>query len=270
MLEFKAMVLADEIDLNKTARHFGINQKFQWEDLLILNETRLAGILPESQGRSVYIFSFGTAVFVNLAELEIIQVLRYIKQVQEKIYIENCFEFADEYKLEIGEEREEIITNDILSTRKIENFHGEIIATVLAKSVAFEKNEVYINKLLDDAEGIVDLLEQGKLNVSDNKLAKITANIFRYKINTISYIQMLDKPYITWVNEPAGMLFSQLSALFELDDRYNKIRIKSATLMDITNAFSGLAHSRRGNRLEWAVIILIGIEILLSIYTSFF
>jgi len=30
-----------------------------------------------------------------------------------------------------------------------------------------------------------------------------------------------------------------------------------------------LAHAQRGNRLEWAVIILIAIEILLSLYEMF-
>ncbi|MBP2645167.1 MAG: putative YagE family [Firmicutes bacterium] len=270
MLEFKAVVLGREIDLNKTAQHFGINQKFQWEDLLILNETCLARVLNEPEGRSVYVFSFGALVFVNFSELGIVQVVKYIQQIQPEIDINKCFDFADEFTIKISQDKEDVLTNDILSTRLVEPYHGEIIATVLAKSVALERNEVRIDKLLDDAENIVDLLEQGKLNVSDDKLAKIIANIFRYKFNTISYIQMLDKPYITWVNEQAGQLFTRMSALFELDDRYNKIRLKSETLMDITNAFSGLAHSRRGTRLEWAVIVLIGIEIVLSIVISFF
>ena len=38
----------------------------------------------------------------------------------------------------------------------------------------------------------------------------------------------------------------------------------------ITKAFSELAHAQRGTRLEWAVIALIGFEILLSLYTTFF
>jgi required for meiotic nuclear division protein 1 len=57
--------------------------------------------------------------------------------------------------------------------------------------------------------------------------------------------------------------------LFELVDRYEKIRHKSDTLMDITAVFSGLAHAQRGNRLEWAIIILIVIEIGLSIISMF-
>ncbi|MDF2570923.1 MAG: putative YagE family, partial [Sporomusa sp.] len=57
---------------------------------------------------------------------------------------------------------------------------------------------------------------------------------------------------------------------FELKDRYEKIRHKTETIMDITEAFSNLVHARRGTRLEWAIIILIVIEIVLSLYDLFF
>jgi uncharacterized Rmd1/YagE family protein len=81
---------------------------------------------------------------------------------------------------------------------------------------------------------------------------------------------LLDKPAITWSNEEAGHLFAKLSIMFESADRYEKIRHKSETLMDITAVFSGLAHAQRGNRLEWAIIILIAIEIGLSVFEMLF
>jgi uncharacterized Rmd1/YagE family protein len=40
-------------------------------------------------------------------------------------------------------------------------------------------------------------------------------------------------------------------------------------LMLITEVFSNLVHARRGNRMEWAVIILIAIEIGISLYELF-
>lgn len=76
---------------------------------------------------------------------------------------------------------------------------------------------------------------------------------------------LLDKPDLTWVNEEAGTLFDELSHIFELNDRYENIKHKTEILMDITTVFAGLAHAKRGTRLEWAIIILIGIEIVLSV-----
>jgi required for meiotic nuclear division protein 1 len=152
MLEFKAIGLSNEFDLNKIARHFRINQKIQWEDLLIINEDCLSNILDSPPGRRVYVFSFGSAVFVNFIDQEILQLVSYINKIETNINIDKCFEFVDEYKLEVNKDTAVSFSHDSLSTQELEPFHGEIIATVLAKSVALEKNETYINHLLDDAK----------------------------------------------------------------------------------------------------------------------
>ena len=267
---FKALFLSSEINLSKIACHFGVNQKFKWEDLLRLDETLLKGLLREPAGKTVYIFHFGAMVFVNFEHHQIMDVITYLKQLEKSINTTHPFSFVDDYRLEVTAEEEPSINNDVMITDAWDDGQAEIIATILAKSVALEKIEADIDLLLDDVEEIVGFLEQGKLNVSDDQLAKMSAKILGYKFNTISYIRLLDKPDITWVNENAGQLFTELSTIFELNDRYKKIGHKSETLMDITEVFSGLTHARRGNRLEWAVIILIGIEILLSLYSLFF
>lgn len=267
---FKALFLSSEINLSKIAQHFGINQKFKWEDLLLLDEQSLKGLLRETADKTVYIFHFGAMVFVNFEHHQMMDVINYIKQIEKSINATNPFQFADDYRLEVNTEADPTINNDTMVTAVTDASQGEIIATVLAKSVALEKIEADIDLLLDDIEEVVGFLEQGKLNVSDDQLAKMSAKILGYKFNTISYIRLLDKPSITWVNEEASQLFIELSTIFEMEDRYKNIRHKSETLMDITEVFSGLAHARRGNRLEWAVIILIAIEILLSLYTIFF
>jgi uncharacterized Rmd1/YagE family protein len=77
---FKALFLSSEINLNKIAQHFGINQKFKWEDLLLLDEQSLKGLLREPENKTVYIFHFGAMVFVNFEHHQIMDVITYIKQ----------------------------------------------------------------------------------------------------------------------------------------------------------------------------------------------
>jgi uncharacterized Rmd1/YagE family protein len=108
-------------------------------------------------------------------------------------------------------------------------------------------------------------LDKGHLNLSDDKLAKMSGKILKFKYTTLSSIMVLDKPDIAWKNEDAEDFFMHLSDLFELKDRYEKIRHKTEVLLDITEVFSSLTHAKRGNRLEWAVIILISLEILMSV-----
>ena len=269
-INFKAVALVNEIQINKIASHFGINHKFRWEESLILNEAALKGIVRESTGKSIYVFPFGSIVFMNCEYHEIMDVIHYLGHIEKSLAPITTLDFSDDYKIEILPNEKPAINNDNLITPRELSYQREIVGTVLAKSVALERIEIDIDKLLDEIEDIVNYLQRGYLTVSDKKLAKMSARILGFRLSTISYIMLLDKPEITWMNEEAEILFDKLSPLFELTDRCENIRLKSEMLMDITEVFTELAHAKRGNRLEWAIIILIMIEIVLSLLTMIF
>lgn len=268
--EFKAIVLGNEINLNKISQHFGSNRKLKWEEYLVLKGTELHGIVREIEDKRVYLFHFGSIVFLNFQHHEIMDIINYLKNIEISINNTNSFKFIDEYKIEGNSEHEFSINNDYMVTNEQADYQFDIVSTVLAKSVALEKIESDISLVLDEIEDVVNNLHQGKLTVSDEKLAKMSASILGFKLSTISYVMLLDKPTVTWNNESASELYNELTTLFELTERYDKLRHKIDTLMDITEVFSGLAHSKRGTRLEWGVIILIGIEICLSLFSMLF
>ncbi|VBB07658.1 Hypothetical protein LUCI_2923 [Lucifera butyrica] len=267
--QFKAVAVSSEVNLNRLARHFGLNRKYKWEEPFRLRDDTLKGLIKDSTGKQVYIFNFGSLVFVNCQNHDITDVVQYIKKIEKNVTDANPFEFNDDYQLEVNPSEPPVVNNDCLIVEAREEYHGEVIATILAKSVALEKTEFELEALLDDVETVVTYLKKGQLTLSDEQLAKLSGRILGFKFNTISYIMLLDKPYITWINESAGALFDKLAVLFELTDRYESIRQKTEILMDITEVFSGLAHAKRGNRLEWAIIILISIELILSLVQTF-
>lgn len=264
----KAFSLCNEISLDKVSSHFGINKKYKWEDFLTLREEHLKGVLPVPEGKSAVIFPFGSIVFINMEHHEIVDVVNYLKKIENNLKIAD-YKFNEGYMLEIGVDKPSVNFNS-MSVTEYKNYHLEILATILSKSVALEKVEKDLNSLLDEFEGIVELLDQGILNISDAKNAKMSAKILGFKFDTISYIMLLDKPDITWENQEAETLFMQLSQFYELKDRYEKIQAKTETLMDITQVFGALTQQRRGNKLEWLVIILIGFEIILTLIEFIF
>ncbi|MDI3481967.1 MAG: required for meiotic nuclear division protein 1 [Tepidanaerobacteraceae bacterium] len=263
-IHFKAVSLCNELNLNHLGRHFGFSRKFQWDEPLYLSSKQLDGIVRFPQDKSLYIFSFGSIVFLNFAHHEMADFINYLKKIEKDI-LNTSLDYFDDYNLEVDPQKEFSINYDRMTLAELKDFHADIISTVLAKSTALDKIEDGINKLLDDIEDIIYFLEQGHLNISDERLARISGKILSFKYNTISYVMLLDKPNITWINEESQNLYNELEKLFELRDRYEKIRHKTETLLDITDVFTGLAHAKRGTRLEWMVIILIFTEILLSI-----
>ena len=263
--EFKAVVLGSELSLNQAAVHFGVGRKLKWEEPLVLKEEQLHGIVREPGGKRAYFFHFGAAVFVNLAHHEINDVLVYLRRLDAGMPAPQAFEYADDYLLAADSGGEPAVGNDAAVFPSVTDHHREVVATVLAKSVAMERIEAQINRLLDELEEIIEYLRKGRLTMSDKRLAKMSARILGFKLGAISSIMLFDKPEITWDDAAAATLYDQMAALFELEDRYRGIRHKSETLMDITEVFSGLAHATRGTRLEWTIIILIVIEIVLSL-----
>lgn len=267
--EFVAYALSDEMDLNVIANHFGVDRKLRWEEVLTLREANLKGILKDPEGKRVALTSFGSAVFINCQPHEIRDVVIYLQRVDPHLK-EARMDLKDTYHLSVIPDAETTIHYDQATVHSIGPHHHEIISVVLAKSVALERIELGINRLLDDSEEIVRYLETGKLNISDERLAKLSARILSFKYNSLSYIMLLDKPDVAWRGQDTLELFTELNGYFELAERYGRLQLKTETLLDITDSFGNFTHARRSNRLEWVVIILIGIEIVMSLAERFF
>lgn len=265
---FKAHALFKEINLNTIAAHFGINKEFKWEDFLRLQADQLSGIISNPVGKRINLFPYGSVVFMNMEQQEITEVVNYLLKIDPKLSTPD-YTYQDEYSLQLTSETESV-TNDAMLVHEITFYHLEILSTVLAKSVALENVESDIEVLLDEVESVIDKLQNGILNYRDDTLARTSARILRFKYKTLSTIMLLDKPDITWNNEGAEVLHNDISHLFELGDRYDRLQAKSRTLIDILDVFSTLTQQRRANNLDWLIIILILISIIISLIDFYY
>lgn len=270
-MNFLAVSVAQELNLNQFAKHFGIEKKFKWEDTLILKEHQLKGIFNDYHNKSAYLFHFGCLVGMNCTKHDLSDLYNYISKIDTSLANNiNHFKYNDSYLVEINSDRELEVHHNFMVTPRLLEHYPQMIAIVLARSVALDRIEENIEKVSDEIEKIIDYLDHGKLNIGDDKLAKLSAQVLRYKYNTISYVMVLDKPDITWYKEDADILFMQLAELFELQERYENLRHKTETIMDITEVFTILTHAKRGTRLEWMIIILIAFEIIISLVEKLF
>jgi required for meiotic nuclear division protein 1 len=263
--EFKSFVLSNEINLNVIATHFGINQKFKWEDPLLLPQNSLSGILRETERKAVYIYHFGALVFINMEYHEIQDIIKYLKNIDTNLKNNSPSQYFDQYKLEVDPTYGFALYNDLMTSKEYMPYYQDILSLVLAKSTSMRTIEIDTDALLDGIENIINYLDNGKFNMSDEAIAKTSAKVLRFKYNTISYLMLLDKPRSAWNNEDIENFYLQIASLFEINDRYEKLRHKTEVLQDITDVFSSLTHEKRGTRLEIMVIVLILFELIISI-----
>jgi uncharacterized Rmd1/YagE family protein len=264
---FKARAICSEFSISNIAKRFDINRKIKWEEPLVLKDGQLQGYVKNTEDKVVYIYHFGSIVFVNFTNDEIDDFINIIKLTPNSIKSLNKYmryECREDFRIVLHEHMEEQLEYESLVINSIDEHHFSITALVVAKSVALETIEVTMDVVFDDVEKIIKSLENGNLNINEKQAASIIGRVLSFKHTTISYIMLLDKPAIAWKNESAENLFNDLADLFELNDRYEKLNAKSQTMVDIIEIFANLSHSKRANNLEIIVILLILIEVIMA------
>ncbi|GAB6155453.1 RMD1 family protein [Desulfosporosinus burensis] len=266
-LKFKAYAVTNEIDLNKIAVECKIRKKYTWEEPLLLQDEVLRIIIGEEpeNDEKILVFSFGSIVFINSTKQHTETLMRYLKAIKPDIDIGRYDRFQEDYVLHPVEGEEIDFTDRYVQIPNMELFYPELISIVIAKSVALERIEEQLSKILDDLESKIDRLEKGKLNIGNKELAKTTSRIVRHEYNTIAYIMILDKPDITWTNSDAANFYEKMSEFFELNDRYEVIKSKTEILKSIIDGFATISHSIRGLFVEWVIVLLIVIEVVLMV-----
>ncbi len=264
LFTFKAFAFGGELDLNRLAVKLGITRKYRWEEPMKLNPVTFA-LATGSDEERVYLYYFGGVVFLNCSGDIIARFLDSIPQYAESLIGQIQLPYREEYRLEIDPERDPAITNDYAVMPHYNLAFLDIICFVIAKSVALERIEERIDVVFDEVEGLIANLGRGKLEIPDRDMARLASSILGFKFTSIAHIMVLDKPEITWDNPEADRLYLTMASLFELNQRYQEIKHKSETLLDMTDVFTGLSHARRAARLEWIIIILIAIEIVIYV-----
>jgi uncharacterized Rmd1/YagE family protein len=267
--DFQSIVVGNEINLSAIASHYGINKKFKWEDPLVLSGSALSSLLKNTENKHVYMYNFGSLVFINMAFNEIQDMVKYLKTIDKTMKIDDIQKFSDDYRLEVRADYEYSLGNETMTASLFEKYYLDIISMILAKSISLEMVEYETDKLLDNIEDVIGFLEQGKLNMSDKQLAKTTAKVIRFKYNTISNLMLFEKPSAAWNNEDIEKFFMEMMNLFDIEDRYSKITRKTEILRNITEVFGSLSHEKRATKLEVIVVLLILFEVILALFEFF-
>jgi required for meiotic nuclear division protein 1 len=261
---FNAFAFGGELDLNRLAVVLGISRKYRWEEPMKLNPVTFTPAV-DSDVERVYLFYFGCVVFSNCSGDLIARFLDGLKRHVDIVKIPPQLAFREEYQLEVDAAREPAITNDYAVMPSYSQAFTDIICFVIAKSVALERIEERVDAVFDEVEVLIANLGKGTMELPDRVMAKLASSILSFKFTSIAHIMVLDKPDITWDDPEADRLYLTMARLFELNPRYQEIKHKSETLLDMTDVFSNISHARRSARLEWIIIVLIVIEIILFV-----
>ncbi|KAF0182002.1 MAG: RMD1 family protein [Hyphomonadaceae bacterium] len=141
-----------------------------------------------------------------------------------------------------------------------------VVADALAKSVALAQDERQITTVFDRIEPFArDLSASGGGNLTFKALLAMLGDALAAQARMVGRVEVGEKPDVLWDRPDLQRLHTTLDDEYELRDRARALTQKLKVIEECATAFVAVADARRAHRLEWAIIILIMIEIGLTL-----
>ncbi len=217
----------------------------------------------EGQGW-ISLHDFGSLVFFDVPDAEReAQIARVLAALPKEPHPP----IVDDFLIEIEEGKMPQATFDRATVGSLDPGTIEVVALVLAQSVAMDYYEEDVQALHLDVETLAtELSELGRTRRGQRELARHVGRMLRTRTQIVMTLSLLDAPANTWEEEPLDRLHRAMRVAFEIDDRYRTLDQKMRLLQDNLEVVIGLAQHRRSAQLEVVVIALIALEIVLAIF----
>lgn len=142
-----------------------------------------------------------------------------------------------------------------------------LTATVLARSVVLERDEMRIAQVFDSLEPLVNGMQaHGRAGLPIRRVMQHIGEVLATQHRMVGRAQISEKPDILWDHPELDRLYARLEAEYELGDRARTIDRKLEVIGEAADVLLDLVQDKRSVRLELAVIALIAFEICLTLF----
>ncbi len=207
----------------------------------------------------VYLFQYGMVSFFNLDDAAIASILQKIEPFCNNYFSQKLSESAE---VIVQPNQMEVQFDSIV----LPSLDEEMIRLVMlntSQSVALDRYSEITDELLNETKAHTAYLEEnGKLDISGNKLKRFIGKTLNVKNKISENLYIFDSPESTWENEQLNKLNQDLKRCFDLTDRYRLIHDRIEIIKENLELFKDIMDHKESSRLEWIIIILIVIEVI--------
>ncbi len=142
-----------------------------------------------------------------------------------------------------------------------------VVALIVAQSAAMEYYERIVTDLFSRTTALVEPLEkQGSVPLRTRQLHRFIGQAIGTRSEVFTVLTLLDKPDATWDDPALDRIYDDLRAEFDLIDRYGALEQKLRGVQEALQLVLDVARDRRMWLLEFAIVVLIVFEILMSLW----
>jgi uncharacterized Rmd1/YagE family protein len=222
-------------------------------------------IVPLDEGGIALIFRYGAVVFIDGSNAARELFLRDLTPLIEHRYDRPE---TEEIKISIGREKREGVEGGTVCVYDASHDRLQIVAAVLAKSVALAQYENDVTAIFDRIEPFAIELERGGRGRRDMKfLLRHVGQALLNEHKMVARVEVSDRPELLWEHPELEQLYLRLEDEFEIEERAAILDRKLELISRTVETILDLLQKQQSMRVEWYIVVLILVEIFLSLYS---
>jgi uncharacterized Rmd1/YagE family protein len=226
--------------------------------------------VDEGLRQYISVYKYGSVVFFNIPEDEHTDHLLQIQEVTASETIAENLRHTEEYQLKIDptlQTSSRLKNSDLLLIKKLNSNHLEIVAAIMAQTVALDHYAVLVDKIVETFSKMnIKMGESGKFDELDRrKLFSLIASNNTVITSVVSKLGIFEGSDAAWDDGDTWDTWDSLRKDFELDHRFKDLSLKLEIVRDNTTFFLEILNHQKSTKLEWIIIVLISAEIMISL-----
>lgn len=228
-------------------------------------------LLPVGNSGWCALFRYGAVVFFNVDEPGREAFLELLRPQIDNLYDAPETEEAEIVVRREGGCREDVEAQGRICICTLDIGRLQVIAEVLAKSVALAHHEEELAQAFDSVEPLARTMKQrGRPGRGSRHLLKHIGASLLIQHRMVGRVELTEKPELLWERPELERLYLRLEDEYELRERDRALERKLSLLSATAQTTLNVLQTARSLRLEWYIVFLIVIEVLLMLYELFF
>lgn len=211
------------------------------------------------------LFRYGVAVLIGVKGIE---QSNFLSMLNEYVIEPFSKPETDRTQIFIQTGGDETVLHDGIRIKSLDMERLQIIADVLAKSLALSYHESQIAETFDRIEPL-----SAEMQINGHPGNKRARDLLRHigtalsiQRRMVGQVEVEDKPELLWDKPPElERLYARLEDEYEIKERHIALKEKLELIYRTAETMLGLLQDRRTLHVEWYIVILIVFEIILSL-----
>lgn len=215
--------------------------------------------------RFIFIFDFGVIIFWGFNKPQAKTLLEKFR-----IFFEGDVQNESEYLAYSFDDKFNIHDDEVFIDNE-DPMYKLAISYALAQSIQLAHYEKAIEVTIEDTTPTIeDLIEDGKLNISQSELMKLIGKLFQQRSYLNLHSELIGVPDSIWKFDAAERIYDRVYRYYDMEPRIVILNQRLDLIQELLELFNEILKRKHQDRLEMIVIVLIAVQVCITLIWNIF